>query len=115
MALPLLASGIGTIISTEAAIGGSVLGAEFSALAARIAGPEVGNLIARLIHENDHEVTIPVTSSAISSIGYRVGGIIVVEFNRGGARTYEYMGSEEVFMAFLASASKGAFFNAHFR
>jgi KTSC domain len=113
MSLPLLARGIGTVISTEAIIGGSSLGTEFSALAARLAGPEVGNLIARLIQDNEHEIRVPVSSSAISAIGYKVGGIITVEFKRGG--TYEYMGTEETFMAFLASPSKGAFFNAHLR
>jgi KTSC domain len=113
MALPLIARGLGSAILTEAMIGGKVLGTEFSSLAARIGGAEVGNLIANLIQENEHEIRIPVSSSAISSIGYNVAGIITVEFKRGG--TYEYMGTEEVFMAFLASPSKGAFFNTHLR
>jgi KTSC domain len=113
MALPLLARGLGSVVLTEAMIGGKVLGTEFSALAARLAGPEVGNLIANLIQDNEHEIRIPVSSSAISSIGYNVGGVITVEFRRGG--TYEYIGTEEVFMAFLAAPSKGAFFNEHLR
>jgi hypothetical protein len=115
MALPLLARGLATIASTEAILGGEALGAEFSALAARLGGPQLGLLVARLIQNNEYEITVPVSSSAIRSIGYKVGGIITVEFIHRNRGSYEYAGTKEVFMAFLAAPSKGAFFNAHFR
>jgi len=57
---------------------------------------------------------VPVTSSAITAIGYRDGTIIVV-FKRGGSITYEYSGSEELFEEFVSAPSKGQFFNQVFR
>jgi KTSC domain len=110
MSLPLLARGFGAIISARAVVAGATLGEEFATLAARTG---LGEIIDPLLKEKDYEVTVPVSSSAISTIGYKVGGIITVEFKRGG--TYEYMGTQETFMAFLAAPSKGAFFNAHLR
>lgn len=80
------------------------IGAELSALAEDF-GAEIGS--------RDIEVTVPVNSSAIRSIGYHAAGIITVNFVRGGS--YDYPGNEELFMAFLAAPSKGAFFNSHIK
>jgi len=65
--------------------------------------------------ETPKEVTVPVQSSFIRSIGYRVGGIITVEMKRGGNLTYEYPGTEEEFLAFVMAPSKGEWFNAHLK
>ena len=65
--------------------------------------------------ETPTEVTVPVQSSFIRSIGYRVGGIITVEMKRGGSGTYEYPGTEEEFLAFVMAPSKGEWFNAHLK
>ncbi len=66
--------------------------------------------IAELTEEN-----YPVSSSAIDEIGWRSDGVITVTFKRGGSRTYSYAGTYELFLAFLASPSKGEFFNEHFQ
>jgi hypothetical protein len=56
---------------------------------------------------------IPVSSSAISAIGYD-GDTLRVEFRNG--RTYDHPGvPEEVFYDFLNSASKGRFYNNHIK
>lgn len=57
--------------------------------------------------------TVPVSSSAIRSIGWRSDGIIVVEFRERG--TYTYDGDYETFLAFVTAPSKGVFFNQNFR
>jgi hypothetical protein len=56
---------------------------------------------------------IPVSSSAISAIGY-AGGILAVRFHNSG--TYHHHGVPyELFEAFLNSGSKGAFYNHYIR
>jgi hypothetical protein len=65
--------------------------------------------------ETHTEVNVPVQSSFIRSIGYRVGGVITVEMKRGGSGTYEYPGTEEEFLAFVMAPSKGEWFNAHLK
>lgn len=59
------------------------------------------------------DVTIPVHSTAIRSIGWRHDGTITVEFMQRG--TYTYDGSFELFTLFISSPSKGRFFNEHFK
>lgn len=65
--------------------------------------------------EKIHEISLPVSSTAIRAIGYRGSedtGVITVIFNRGGA--YDYEGNLDLFKAFAAAPSKGGFFNANF-
>jgi hypothetical protein len=63
--------------------------------------------------EKNIEVTVPVSSTAIRAIGFHAAGIITVDFVHGGS--YDYPGTEELFMAFLAAPSKGRFFNDHIK
>jgi hypothetical protein len=65
------------------------------------------------VAEKLEEIEIPVSSSAISRIGYRGDDTITVTFHRGG--TYTYEGDKMLFLAFAASSSKGKFFNDHFQ
>lgn len=60
------------------------------------------------------QITVPVSSSCIRSIGWRSDGVITVEFIRGGSIIYSYEGSRELFAAFVVARSKGEFFNSHF-
>lgn len=64
------------------------------------------------LKSDEEDITIPVSSSCIRSIGWRSDGTITVDFIRGG--TYSYEGSKELFLAFAAAGSKGEFFNSHF-
>lgn len=78
----------------------------------------IGRLIGAgvVASDNDEELeeqTVPVSSSAIRTIGWRSDGVITVEFIRGGI--YSYEGSYELFQAFVGASSKGEFFNSHFR
>lgn len=59
-------------------------------------------------------MSVPVNSSCISLISYQNDTITVV-FKRGGARSYDYVGTVEEFIAFVMAPSKGEFFNANFR
>lgn len=104
MALPLLAAGAARILAAEALEGGEALSARLLAVTRPFGGDA---------DPEDGEITVPVASSAIRAIGYKVGGIITVDFVRGGS--YDYMGSEADFIAFLMAPSKGQWFNQHFR
>jgi len=64
-------------------------------------------------HDDLEEITIPVDSTAIRTIGWRGDGVITVDFVRGGL--YSFAGTKDLFDAFAAAPSKGAFFNQHFR
>jgi hypothetical protein len=104
MALPLIAAGFARLIAAEAAESGAAF------------GPELESLLSETgiqLEKGQTSITIPVSSSAIRSIGYNVGGVITVEFNTRG--TYDYMGSPELFIAFATAPSKGAFFNEHIK
>lgn len=99
-----------------------LLGAAAAALrvaaAEEVLGPELLGVVRALglsEGEGQQDIEVPVASEAISSIGYHVGGIISVTFRRGGRGTYEYPGTEEMFLAFLSAPSKGRFFNENFR
>jgi hypothetical protein len=102
---PLIA-GIGVVLRATAAAEGRVFTSAFLEDIAEGGG-------AQFMDELKTEITVPVASSAIRAIGYHVGGIITVQFVRGGS--YDYPGSEEQFVAFLLAPSKGQWFNAHLR
>jgi hypothetical protein len=77
-----------------------------SALAERLGVP---------FNPEEGEISVPVNSSAIAEIGFRVPDTITVVFKRGGSHSYDFPGSVEEFVAFALAPSKGGFFNAHFR
>lgn len=72
----------------------------------------IGAGIAEATEDDLEDQTVSVDSSCINSIGWRSDGVIIVDFKRGG--TYSYSGTKELFDAFVAAPSKGAFFNSHF-
>lgn len=99
-----LAAAIAGGLFRSAVLGGSTISRGIVAAALGEAEAEV----------EQTDIMVPVSSSAIRAIGYRVGDIIVVEFKRGGSITYEYPGTEEMFLAFLMAPSKGQWFNDHY-
>jgi len=105
-----------SILGRAALAGGETLGAELLGAARGFMLPMAESGILEGIGEEfppQTEITIPVSSEAIRAIGYSVGGIITVEFNRGG--TYHYPGTEEMFLSFMLAPSKGRWFNEHLR
>jgi hypothetical protein len=63
---------------------------------------------------DDRELRIPVMSSFIEEISFRAG-TITVRMSRGGAGSYDYPGSFELFKRFANAPSAGAFFNAYIK
>src|SRR5262245_22283026 len=108
-----LSIGVATLLSRAAVAGGETLDAEFVTSMRGILLPMGESGILDELGEPEHEITIPVSSEAIRSIGYSVGGVITVEFVRGG--TYHYPGTPEMFLAFAVAPSKGRWFNEHLR
>lgn len=105
MVAPLVAGAAAAMRILAVQTGRVAIGAELGAVA-----EEFG---AEHLAEGDMEVTVPVASSAIRSIGYHAAGIITVNFIRGGS--YDYPGTEELFIAFVSAPSKGQFFNSHIK
>lgn len=64
--------------------------------------------------DEELEIEIPVSSEAISSIGYH-SDTITVTFHRGGSKVYEFPGTQAEFIAFAMAPSKGRHFNEHFK
>ena len=109
MSLPMLARGIMSTLFADAVWEGKTFGPALIKLLDDLYGPD---------ENRTAEVMVPVDSSCIVAIGYSIPGVIHVQFKRGGKspEPYDYfMGSEEVFMAFLTAPSKGSFFNQHIR
>lgn len=96
--------GAGALSATEITLARINAGVATMGLKAAMGGPD---------SDEPEDITIPVASTAIRSIGWRRDGIIIVEFNQRG--TYTYDGTYELFQAFVAAPSKGGFFNRHFK
>src|SRR5262245_48987520 len=117
-----LAAGLTTFMRMGAARAGMAIGPEFLSEAESLGIVNLGRIrvLTSLLPEGEEEpgaveITVPVFSEPISSIGCHAAGIITVTFKRGGNLTYEYPGTEEMFLAFLAAPSKGRWFNDHLR
>jgi KTSC domain len=107
MPIPALLARLAAGVAERVVAGAAVEGVEAEA--------GVAELAARLgIQTAEGEITLPVSSSFISAIGYRDGSITVY-FKRGGSGSYDYPGTEEEFIAFALSSSKGQYFNDHLR
>src|SRR5262245_30509568 len=102
-----LGRGVAAILMGAAEAGGETIGTELSTLARLALGESVGE------EPGQSQITIPVSSEAIRAIGYHAAGIITVDFHRGGS--YDYPGTEDMFIAFLAAPSKGRWFSEHLR
>ena len=105
----LLAAPIAADLAAGALAEGAALELPFLRSLASVLGPEVAE--GEVVQHT--EITIPVQSSCIRSIGYHVGDVITVVFIRGGV--YQYSGTEDMFMAVALAPSKGAWFNEHLR
>jgi len=109
-----LSLAVSAILRSSAIAAGETIGPEVLG-AARIALlPLAESGVLEGLEESQTTITVPVSSEAISSISYHAGGIITVVFRRNGA-SYDYPGTEELFMAFVSAPSKGQFFNTHLR
>lgn len=101
MVAPLIIARVASVIATRAAVEG---------------GAELGEAITGELEAKGQSVMLPVSSEAISAIGWDADAEeIIVVFHRGGDKTYTYPGSVEEFAAFAMSPSKGQYFNAHFK
>lgn len=107
--------GFPTLLSRLA--GGIALAAESGVVAEGIAGDSAIEAFAQALgikYDETVGLSVPLNSSFIASASYRPG-IVTVVFRRGGSISYDYPCTEEEFIAFVLSPSKGTFFNAHFR
>jgi len=109
-----------TVFSRDAAVeAGMAAGALAAARAAAIAAVRAGNFIRVEVLERIADQTglinLPVTSSCIASLSYRLGsGIMAVTFRDGSVYDVPDVPVSE-FLSFLNARSKGQFWNANFR